>query len=146
MSAPFYFESGPRITRNTDRLYKTVGVVFSRVFVLKFQDRHKLTPSHSLADRQEVQCVRLLWPAVGRSSFNCVIYMSLVELRCVLFCRSLRVELTSWAYPTISIEINSCLQALTEDISTPADIAPSALETIVFYCFMGFISALTYYY
>ena len=40
---------------------------------------------------------------------------------------------------------NSCLQALTKDISTPADIAPSALETIVFYCFMGYISALTYY-
>jgi len=40
---------------------------------------------------------------------------------------------------------DSCRQALTEDISTPADIAPSALETIVFYCFMGYISALTYY-
>jgi len=40
---------------------------------------------------------------------------------------------------------NSCLQALTKDISTPADIAPSALETIVFYCFVGYISALTYY-
>jgi len=34
---------------------------------------------------------------------------------------------------------------LTKDISTPADIAPSALETIVFYCFMGYISALTYF-
>ena len=60
----------------------------------------------------------------------------------VLFRRSLRLELTSWAYPAINI--NSCLQALTEDISTPADIAPSALETIVFYSFMGYISALTY--
>jgi len=36
-------------------------------------------------------------------------------------------------------------QALTKDISTPSDIAPSALETIIFYCFMGHISALTYY-
>ena len=64
-------------------------------------------------------------------------------ITCVLFCRSLRVELSSWAYPAINI--NSCVQALTKDISTPADIAPSALETIVFYCFMGYISALTYY-
>jgi len=31
--------------------------------------------------------------------------------------------------------INICLQALTKDISTPADIAPSTLETIIFYCF-----------
>jgi len=36
------------------------------------------------------------------------------------------------------------LQALTKDISTPADIAPGALETIICYCFMGYISALTY--
>ena len=36
-------------------------------------------------------------------------------------------------------------QALTKDISTPADIAPSALETIIFYCFMGCINALTCY-
>jgi len=59
------------------------------------------------------------------------------------FCcrRSLRLELTSWAYPAINI--NSCLQALTKDTSTPADIAPSALETIIFYCFMGYISAPT---
>ena len=28
---------------------------------------------------------------------------------------------------------------------TPADIAPSALETIIFDCFMGSVSALTYY-
>jgi len=45
--------------------------------------------------------------------------------------------------------INICLQALTEDISTPADIAPSTLETIIFYCFFGgggYISDLTYYY
>ena len=50
-----------------------------------------------------------------------------------LFRRSLSLlELTSPAYPAINII--SCLQALTEDISTPADIAPSALETIVFYC------------
>jgi len=62
---------------------------------------------------------------------------------CVLFRRSLRLELTSGAYPAISI--NSCLQALTKDISIPADIAPSALETIIFYCFMGYVSALTYY-
>jgi len=62
---------------------------------------------------------------------------------CVLFRRSLRMKLTSWAYPAINI--NSCLQALTKDISTPADIALSALETIVFYCFIGYISALTYY-
>ena len=48
-----------------------------------------------------------------------------------------------WAYSEINI--NSCLQALTKDISTPADIAPSALETVVFYCFVGYISALTYY-
>ena len=40
---------------------------------------------------------------------------------------------------------HSCLQALTKDISTPADIAPSALETIIFYCLIGYISALTYY-
>ena len=32
-----------------------------------------------------------------------------------------------------TIKVNSCLQALNKDISTPADIAPSALETIVFY-------------
>ena len=31
------------------------------------------------------------------------------------------------------------------DISTPADITLSALETIIFYRFMGHISALTYY-
>ena len=37
--------------------------------------------------------------------------------------------------------MNSCLQALTKDISTPADIAPSALETIIFYCFMGFMGS-----
>ena len=43
-----------------------------------------------------------------------------------------------WAYPAINI--NSCLQALTKYISTPAD---SALETIIFYCFVGYISALT---
>ena len=53
------------------------------------------------------------------------------------------LELTSWAYPAVNI--NSCLQALTNDISTPADIARSALETIVFCCFLGYISALTYY-
>jgi len=59
--------------------------------------------------------------------------------------RALRLELTSWAYPAINI--NGCLQALTEDISTPADIAPSALETIISYCFMAYIiSALTYYF
>jgi len=45
-----------------------------------------------------------------------------------MFRRSLRVQLTSWAYPAININI--CLQALTIDISTPADIARSALETI----------------
>ena len=39
---------------------------------------------------------------------------------------------------------DSCLQALTEDISTPADVAPSALETIIFDCCMGCISAQTY--
>ena len=63
---------------------------------------------------------------------------------CVLFRRSLRLELTSWAYAAINI--NSCLQALTKDISTPADIAPSTLETTILYCFTGYISALTYYY
>jgi len=63
---------------------------------------------------------------------------------CVLFRLSSRLELTSWAYPVINI--NSCLQALTKDISTLANIAPSALETIIFYCFIGgYISALTYY-
>ena len=41
--------------------------------------------------------------------------------------------------------INSCLQALTQDISAPADIAPSALETTISCCFIGYISALTYY-
>jgi len=41
------------------------------------------------------------------------------------------------------LDINSSLQALTKDISTPADITPSALEIITFYCFMGYISALT---
>jgi len=55
----------------------------------------------------------------------------------------LRLELSSWAYPAINI--NSCLQALTKHISTPADIAPSALDTIIFCCSMGCISALTYY-
>ena len=40
--------------------------------------------------------------------------------------------------------MNGCLQALTKEISTPLDIAPSALETIVFYCFKGYISALTW--
>jgi len=54
---------------------------------------------------------------------------------CVLFRRSLRLELTSWAYPAINI--NRCLQTLTKDISTPADIAPSALETIIFLLFYG---------
>ena len=45
------------------------------------------------------------------------------------------------------MNINSCLQALTKDLSTPADIAPSALETIIFYCFMGYMHWLiTYYY
>ena len=39
--------------------------------------------------------------------------------------------------------MNGCLQALTKKISTPVDIAPSALETIVFYCFKSYISALT---
>ena len=46
------------------------------------------------------------------------------------------------------INIDVCLaihSALTKDISTPADIAPSALETIIFDCFIGYISALTYY-
>ena len=43
-----------------------------------------------------------------------------------------------------SASTNSCLLALTKDISTSADIAPSVSETIVFYCFMGYISALTY--
>jgi len=62
---------------------------------------------------------------------------------CVLFRRSLRLELTSWEYPAINV--NGCLQALTRNISTPADIAPSALETVIFYCFMGYISAVTYY-
>jgi len=48
--------------------------------------------------------------------------------------------------PLINIDV--CLaihSALTKDISTPADIAPSALETIIFYRFTGYISALTYY-
>jgi len=45
----------------------------------------------------------------------------------------------------IAININSRLQALTKDISTPADIAPSALKTMIFYCLMGYISALIYY-
>ena len=66
---------------------------------------------------------------------------TMVDVRSVFF-RSLRVQLTSWAYPAINI--NSCLR-FAEDISTPADIAPSAIETIVFYCFIGYISALTYY-
>jgi len=46
------------------------------------------------------------------------------------------------------INIDLCLaihSALTKDISTPADIAPSALETIIFHRFTGYISALTYY-
>ena len=33
-------------------------------------------------------------------------------------------------------------EAHTKDISTPADIAPSALETIILHCFMSYISAL----
>jgi len=57
--------------------------------------------------------------------------------------RSVSSVLTSGTH--FPININSCLQALTKDISTPADIAPSALETTIFYCFMGYISALTYY-
>jgi len=58
------------------------------------------------------------------------------------FCfAGLRLELTFWAYPAINI--NSCLQAFTKDISTPADIAPSALETIIFYCSVH--SLITYY-
>ena len=48
-------------------------------------------------------------------------------------------------YESIVSSVDSCLQALTNDISTPADIALSALQTIIFYCFMGYISALTYY-
>jgi len=68
-----------------------------------------------------------------------IIYMS----NYALFRRSLCLELTSWAYPAINV--NSCLQALTKDISTSADIAPSALETTIFYCFIGSISELTYY-
>ena len=51
---------------------------------------------------------------------------------CILFRRFLRLELTSSAYPAINF--NCCLQALTKDISARADIAPSALETIIFYC------------
>jgi len=57
---------------------------------------------------------------------------TMVDVRSVL--PVLTCELTSWTYPAN----NSCLQALTKDISTPADIVPSALETIVFYCFMGY--------
>ena len=34
----------------------------------------------------------------------------------------------------------STSSALTKDISTPADIAPSPLETMIFYCFMGYIN------
>jgi len=67
----------------------------------------------------------------------------MVDVRSVLPVLILCLELTSWAYPAINI--NSCLQALTKDISAPADIASSALETIIFYCFTGYISALTYY-
>jgi len=61
--------------------------------------------------------------------------------------RSVSPVLTSGTH-FLSISGNqhhSCLQALTKDISTPADIAPSALETIIFYCFVGYISAPTYY-
>jgi len=36
-----------------------------------------------------------------------------------------------------AININSCLQALTKDISTAADIAPSALQTILILLFYG---------
>jgi len=46
------------------------------------------------------------------------------------------------------INIDLCFaihSALTKDISTPADIAPSAIETIICYRFTGYISALTYY-
>jgi len=60
-------------------------------------------------------------------------------------CDSLSVCWGCTFVPLININISSCLQALTKDISTPADIASSALETIIFYCFMGYISALTYY-
>jgi len=42
-------------------------------------------------------------------------------------------------------QLRKAVDSLIKDISTPADIAPSALETILLYCFMGYISALTYY-
>ena len=42
-------------------------------------------------------------------------------------------------------QLRKAVDSLIKDISTPADIAPSALETIILYCFMGYISALTYY-
>ena len=41
-----------------------------------------------------------------------------------------------------AINVNSCLQALTKDISAAEDTAPSALDTIVFYCFMLILSVL----
>ena len=58
--------------------------------------------------------------------------------------RSVSPVLTSGTH-LLSISGNQ--QALTKDISTPADIAATALglRTIIFYCFMGYISALTYY-
>jgi len=86
-------------------------------------------------------------PLSGRNMSTTHEFSSLQHVKlwstCVLFRRSSRLQLTSSAYPAINI--NSCLQALTKDTSTPADIAPSALETIIFYCFIGCISALTYY-
>jgi len=42
--------------------------------------------------------------------------------------------------------IRQALQVLTKDIFTPADIAPSVLETMISYCCMGYIIAPTYYY
>jgi len=58
--------------------------------------------------------------------------------------RSVSPVLTSGTH-LLSISGNQ--QALTKDIATPADIAATALglRTIIFYCFMGYISALTYY-
>ena len=36
-------------------------------------------------------------------------------------------------------QLRKAVDSLIKDISTPADIAPSALETIILCCFMGYI-------
>ena len=50
-----------------------------------------------------------------------------------------------YAWSSLPEHIQQSKSIAVFNISTPADIAPSTLEIIIFHCFVAYISALTYY-